>query len=142
MRRPILYALGAVLGVIALGAVASLVLRAQAPPASEVPGTTAQEAIDAAAAALGGADRLRALRNITVMGYGQYAYQNGGGNITSLPDAPLKLIAANVSGGCTTSSTAGTVSRNDATIYFRSRRTAVTVLRSIRRCSMAISRTT
>ena len=95
MRRPILYALGAVLGVIALGAVASLVLRAQVPPASEVPGTTAQEAIDAAAAALGGADRLRALRNITVMGYGQYAYQNGGGNITSLPDAPLKLIAAN-----------------------------------------------
>jgi hypothetical protein len=60
-----------------------------------VPGTTAQQAIDAAAQALGGAARLRALRNITLQGYAQYAYQNGGGNISPLPGAPQKLIAAN-----------------------------------------------
>ena len=66
---------------------------AQEPAA--VPGTTAGQAIDAAAEALGGAARLRALRNITLQGYAQYAYQNGGGNISPLPDAPLKLIAAN-----------------------------------------------
>ena len=72
--------------------------RAQNPPAAagpQVPGTTAQQAIDAAAAALGGAQRLQALRNITLIGYAQYAYQNGGGNISPLPGAPQKLIAAN-----------------------------------------------
>ncbi|MBI4266671.1 MAG: MBL fold metallo-hydrolase [Acidobacteria bacterium] len=63
--------------------------------AGQVPGTTAQQAIDAAAAALGGAGRLRALRNITLTGYAQYAYQNGGGNISPLPGAPQKFIAAN-----------------------------------------------
>ncbi len=68
---------------------------AQAPAATQVPGTTARQAIDAAAAALGGAQRLQGLRNITLMGYAQYAYQNGGGNISPLPGAPLKLIAAN-----------------------------------------------
>jgi glyoxylase-like metal-dependent hydrolase (beta-lactamase superfamily II) len=60
-----------------------------------VPGNSAQQAIEAAAQALGGAARLRAVRNITLQGYAQYAYQNGGGNISPLPGAPLKLIAAN-----------------------------------------------
>ena len=67
----------------------------QAPPGPQVPGTTAQQAVDAAAEALGGANRLRAVRNITLQGYAQYAYQNGGGNISPLPGAPQKLIAAN-----------------------------------------------
>jgi glyoxylase-like metal-dependent hydrolase (beta-lactamase superfamily II) len=62
---------------------------------ARVPGTTAKEAIDGAAVALGGADRILKLRNITLVGYGQYAYQNGGGNITALPGAPQKFIAAN-----------------------------------------------
>src|SRR5688572_8572052 len=62
---------------------------------ARVPGATAKDAIDAAAAALGGADRILALRNITLIGYAQYAYQNGGGNITALPGAPQKFIAAN-----------------------------------------------
>jgi glyoxylase-like metal-dependent hydrolase (beta-lactamase superfamily II) len=62
---------------------------------SRVPGASAKEAIDAAAAALGGVDRILALRNITLIGYAQYAYQNGGGNITALPGAPQKYIAAN-----------------------------------------------
>lgn len=60
-----------------------------------VPGTTAQEAIAAVAEAMGGAERIAAVRNITMMGYGHYAYQNGGGNITSLPSAPQKYIQAN-----------------------------------------------
>jgi glyoxylase-like metal-dependent hydrolase (beta-lactamase superfamily II) len=64
-------------------------------PGARVPGTTAKEAVDAAAAALGGADRLLKLRNVTLIGYAQYAYQNGGGNITALPGAPQKFIAAN-----------------------------------------------
>jgi hypothetical protein len=63
--------------------------------AERVPGTTAREAVDAAIEALGGAERIATVRNITMLGYGQYAYQNGGGNITALPDAPQKYIAAN-----------------------------------------------
>jgi glyoxylase-like metal-dependent hydrolase (beta-lactamase superfamily II) len=51
--------------------------------------------INAAAAALGGADRVRAVRNITLHGYGQYAYMFGGGRITAVPEAPEKYIAAN-----------------------------------------------
>jgi len=61
----------------------------------QVPGTTARAAIEAAAAALGGADRIRALKNVTLVGYAQYAYQQGGGNISPLPGAPQKYIAAN-----------------------------------------------
>jgi len=69
---------------------------ANAPaPAARVAGTSARDAIDAAAAALGGGDKLRRLRNLTLIGYAQYAYQNGGGNISPLPGAPQKYIAAN-----------------------------------------------
>ena len=70
-------------------------LSAQQAPVPAVPGATPREAIDAAAAALGGAPRILALKTLTLIGYGQYAYQNGGGNITSLPGAPQKFIAAN-----------------------------------------------
>jgi len=78
--------------------VVAVVARGQQPataPASTVAGQTAAQAINAAAAALGGADRIRALRNLTLIGYAQYAYQNGGGNISPLPGAPQKFIAAN-----------------------------------------------
>src|SRR5499427_6760926 len=51
--------------------------------------------INQAAEALGGSERVRAVKNITLIGYGQYAYQFGGGNITGSPDAPQKYIAAN-----------------------------------------------
>jgi glyoxylase-like metal-dependent hydrolase (beta-lactamase superfamily II) len=89
-----------VIGLLAAICGGGVYMRAQNAPqgaqaAAQVPGTTAQDAVDAAARALGGADRLRALRNITVQGYAQYAYQNGGGNISPLPGAPQKLIAAN-----------------------------------------------
>jgi glyoxylase-like metal-dependent hydrolase (beta-lactamase superfamily II) len=46
-----------------------------------------------AAEALGGAPRLRAVRNITVAGYGEAAYMNGGGNISASPDAPQKWVS-------------------------------------------------
>ena len=47
----------------------------------------ARDLVNAAAKALGGADRIAAVRNITLYGYGQYAYQFGGGRITGEPDA-------------------------------------------------------
>ena len=93
MRKHILVA-GATFMTIVLVAAAQQPGNAPAP-AARVAGTTAREAIDAAAAALGGADRLRRLRNLTLIGYAQYAYQNGGGNISPLPGAPQKFIAAN-----------------------------------------------
>jgi glyoxylase-like metal-dependent hydrolase (beta-lactamase superfamily II) len=91
--------MGRILGAsFALVLLAGLAIGAQqgpAAPAARVPGSTVKEAVDAAAAALGGSDRILKLRNITLIGYAQYAYQNGGGNITALPGAPQKFIAAN-----------------------------------------------
>ncbi|HSP67210.1 MAG TPA: hypothetical protein VLN48_05760, partial [Bryobacteraceae bacterium] len=46
--------------------------------------------VDQAAQALGGKDKLISLKSLTIYGYGQLAYQDGGGNITSSPDAPQK----------------------------------------------------
>ena len=40
-------------------------------------------------------DRVRAVKNLTLVGYGQYAYMFGGGRITGSPDAPEKYQAAN-----------------------------------------------
>ena len=56
---------------------------------------TAAGVVQAAATAMGGADRLKAVRNITLRGYGMYVYQNGAGRITGEPEAPEKYIAAN-----------------------------------------------
>jgi len=55
----------------------------------------AQIVINQAAGALGGPDRVLALKNITLYGYGQYAYMFGGGRISASPDAPEKYQAAN-----------------------------------------------
>jgi hypothetical protein len=46
-----------------------------------------------AAEALGGIERLRAVKTITVAGYGENAYYNGGGNISASPDAPQKWVS-------------------------------------------------
>jgi glyoxylase-like metal-dependent hydrolase (beta-lactamase superfamily II) len=43
-----------------------------------------------AADALGGRDRVLALRTLQIVGYGELAYFNGGGNITADPAAPQK----------------------------------------------------
>ena len=40
--------------------------------------------------ALGGRDRVMALKTLQIVGYGELAYFNGGGNITGDPDAPQK----------------------------------------------------
>ena len=51
--------------------------------------------VNAAAEALGGKDRILAVKTIRVDGYGQQAYQNGGGNPTGSPDAPQKWVNIN-----------------------------------------------
>jgi len=51
---------------------------------------TSADPIARAAEALGGRDRILSIRTLTVEGYGQAAQQNGGGNVTSSPDAPQK----------------------------------------------------
>jgi len=51
--------------------------------------------ITKAAEALGGKNRILALKTLTIYGYGQQAYQNGGGNITASPDAPQKWVNVN-----------------------------------------------
>ena len=43
-----------------------------------------------AADALGGRDRVMSLKSLEIVGYGELAYFNGGGNITGAPDAPQK----------------------------------------------------
>lgn len=60
-------------------------------------GTHAQNAMDeralinAAAEALGGVERIQALRTIRFRGYGHEAYQDGGSEITTEPAAPEKV---------------------------------------------------
>jgi glyoxylase-like metal-dependent hydrolase (beta-lactamase superfamily II) len=51
--------------------------------------------IIAAATALGGLDRVRSVKNITLIGYGMYAYQFGGGNVTASANAVQRYLAAN-----------------------------------------------
>jgi glyoxylase-like metal-dependent hydrolase (beta-lactamase superfamily II) len=49
-----------------------------------------RQLVTGAADALGGRDRVMALTSLQIVGYGELAYFNGGGNITSAPDAPQK----------------------------------------------------
>ncbi len=46
--------------------------------------------VNRAAEALGGRDRVLALKTLQIVGYGELAYFNGGGNITGDPEAPQK----------------------------------------------------
>jgi glyoxylase-like metal-dependent hydrolase (beta-lactamase superfamily II) len=57
--------------------------------------TSARTIVESAAKALGGLDRIRGVKNITLRGYAQYAYQMGGGRISGSPAAPEKYLAAN-----------------------------------------------
>jgi glyoxylase-like metal-dependent hydrolase (beta-lactamase superfamily II) len=57
--------------------------------------TPEMKVVNAAAEALGGKDRILSVRTIRVDGYGQQAYQNGGGNPTGSPDAPQKWTNIN-----------------------------------------------
>jgi glyoxylase-like metal-dependent hydrolase (beta-lactamase superfamily II) len=49
-----------------------------------------RQVVTRAAEALGGRDRLMALKTLQIVGYGELAYFNGGGNISGDPDAPQK----------------------------------------------------
>jgi glyoxylase-like metal-dependent hydrolase (beta-lactamase superfamily II) len=49
-----------------------------------------RQLVTRAAEALGGRDRVMALKTLQVVGYGELAYFNGGGNITGDPDSPQK----------------------------------------------------
>src|SRR5215510_4584029 len=51
--------------------------------------------ITRAADALGGKERILSVKTLTIYGYGQQAYQNGGGNITASIDAPQKWVNIN-----------------------------------------------
>ena len=83
MRTPGILALTAA----GLAAVAShLQIGAQSP---QQPDAFVARAADA----LGGVVRIRAIRNITISGYGETAYMNGGGNISASPDAPQKWVS-------------------------------------------------
>jgi glyoxylase-like metal-dependent hydrolase (beta-lactamase superfamily II) len=64
-------------------------------PVSGQSANTARAVVEQAAKALGGIERIRSIRNITLNGYAQYAYQFGGGRVTGEPSAPEKYIAAN-----------------------------------------------
>ncbi len=57
--------------------------------------TAERQVIDEAATALGGKDRIQAVRTLRIIGYGQLGQQDGGGNIVSTPDAPQKWTNIN-----------------------------------------------
>jgi glyoxylase-like metal-dependent hydrolase (beta-lactamase superfamily II) len=50
----------------------------------------AMQLVTRAAGALGGRDRVMAIKTLQIIGFGELAYMNGGGNITGDPDAPQK----------------------------------------------------
>ena len=70
-------------------------VHAQVHPGPQAVPTSARGLLDQAARALGGTERVRSIKSITLAGYGQYAYMFGGGRITGSPDAPEKYQAAN-----------------------------------------------
>ncbi|MBB6096460.1 glyoxylase-like metal-dependent hydrolase (beta-lactamase superfamily II) [Povalibacter uvarum] len=54
-----------------------------------------RQVLERAAKSLGGLERINGVKNITLVGYGQYVYQFGGGNIGPEVNAPMKYQAAN-----------------------------------------------
>ena len=66
-------------------AAAAFVMRAAGQAASPE-----RQVVTRAAEALGGRDRVMGLKTLQIVGYGELAYFNGGGNITGHPDAPQK----------------------------------------------------
>ena len=52
--------------------------------------TREQQLVTRVAEALGGRERLLQLKTLRIVGYGELAYFNGGGNITADPQAPQK----------------------------------------------------
>jgi len=77
------------LGVSLAGSMALSSMRIQAQE------STARSTFEAAAQALGGLERVRSVKNITLIGYGEWAYQFGMANVTASPNAAMREIAAN-----------------------------------------------
>jgi glyoxylase-like metal-dependent hydrolase (beta-lactamase superfamily II) len=77
-KRLVLYSIA-----VAMTTAIAVRLGAQSPP-------PARQLVERAAAALGGRDRLMALKTLQIVGYGELAYMNGGGNVSAAPDAPQK----------------------------------------------------
>jgi glyoxylase-like metal-dependent hydrolase (beta-lactamase superfamily II) len=88
-RRALLLALS--LPVAALSVLVPGLAGAQTDHASEETRTLVQQA----AQALGGPERLNNVRNITLAGYGQWAWVDGEEEISSSPNVPLKYEAVN-----------------------------------------------
>jgi hypothetical protein len=61
--------------------------------AAQQPTQAGVRAIAGAAEALGGRERILAVKTIVLEGYGEAAYMNGGGNISASPDAPQKWVS-------------------------------------------------
>jgi hypothetical protein len=78
-------------GAVGIGAIVGT----SATQVGQVQTASARVVVERAATALGGIERIRVVKNITLHGYGQYAYQMGGGRISASPDAPQKYMAAN-----------------------------------------------
>jgi glyoxylase-like metal-dependent hydrolase (beta-lactamase superfamily II) len=77
---------GILLPAIAVSTILFVRLAAQTTP-------PARQLMERAADALGGRDRILAIKTLQIVGYGELAYFNGGGNITGDPDAPQKWQA-------------------------------------------------
>lgn len=65
------------------------------PAAQTRPAMQPRQVVDAAAEAMGGKARIQAIKTLKVWGYGQAAYQDGGGNIDPSPLAPQKYVNVN-----------------------------------------------
>src|SRR5262245_28817787 len=78
---------------IALGGVATAFAALTMYSAVQQQPQAATRLIAGAVEALGGRDRILAVRTIVLEGYGEAAYQNGGGNISASPDAPQKWVS-------------------------------------------------
>ena len=72
----------------------ALLLSMAAGLSAQSPGPE-MKVVGAAAEALGGRNRILAIKTLTIEGYGHQAYQLGGGNISSSADAPQKWIHLN-----------------------------------------------
>lgn len=59
------------------------------------PALSARAVVQRAAKALGGEEKVQAVKSITAFGYAQLVYMSGEGRIDGSPDAPQKTIAAN-----------------------------------------------
>jgi glyoxylase-like metal-dependent hydrolase (beta-lactamase superfamily II) len=71
------------------GAVSMVLARVLAAQAT----VSERQLVIQAADALGGRDRVMAIKTLQIAGYGELAYFNGGGNITGYPDSPQKWQA-------------------------------------------------